>query len=78
MEKECVMCRISSHEVSSALEKMKIGKASGPSGVVTEIIKSRKEFEIEWLQICAIISKQKAKFQRIGKEAFCCQFKRGR
>ena len=35
------------HEVSSALEKMKIGKASRPSGVVAEIKKAEKEFGID-------------------------------
>ena len=42
------MCRISTTlEVSSALEKMKIGRASGPSGVVKKIMKA-DELEMEW------------------------------
>ena len=43
------MCRIAAYEVSSALEKRKIPKALGPSGVVAEIMKAEKEFVIEWL-----------------------------
>ena len=43
-KKEGTMCKIAAHEVSSALEKMKIGKASGLFGVIAEIMKVEKEF----------------------------------
>ena len=41
------MCSIFTQEVSSVLEKMKIGKASGPPGVVVEIMKAEKESGID-------------------------------
>ena len=44
------MCRISAHEVSSALEKMKIGKASGPFLLVAEMVKAEKGFGIGMAQ----------------------------
>ena len=44
-------CRISIHDISSALVKRKVGKASEPSGVVAEVLKAEMEFgiEFEWL-----------------------------
>ena len=40
-----IMCQ----EVRVALENMKSGKASGPSGVVTEMLKAAGEKVIEWM-----------------------------
>src|SRR5207253_7335799 len=41
--------KITSQEVRVALEDMKSGKASGPSGVVTEMLKAAGEIVIEWM-----------------------------
>src|SRR5207245_3229491 len=41
--------KITCQEVRVALEDMKSGKASGPSGVVTEMLKAAGEIVIEWM-----------------------------
>ena len=40
---------IKHHEVRMALRKMKTGKAAGPSGLVTEMLKAAEEPFIEWM-----------------------------
>ena len=47
--KEGPECLISREEVDRALKKMKNGKAPGPSGVVTEMLKASGEVGVEWL-----------------------------
>jgi hypothetical protein len=42
-------CRITRVEVEKALKKMKKGKAAGPSGVVSEMLKAAGEIGAEWM-----------------------------
>ena len=44
---------VSREEIGRALKKMKTGKAPGPSGVVTEMLKASEEVSVEWLtELC--------------------------
>ena len=52
-------CKISSEEVEKAIKKMKIGKAAGPSGVVSEMIKAADGIGVAWLtDLCNSIVKE--------------------
>ena len=52
-KKEGSACRISESEVRAALKNMKMGKAGGSSGVVTEMFTAAGEVSVEWLvELC--------------------------
>ncbi|MBJ3377342.1 hypothetical protein JGC18_24880, partial [Salmonella enterica subsp. enterica serovar Typhimurium] len=42
-------CRITDAEVEKAIGRMKKGKAAGPTGVVTEMLKASQEVGVQWL-----------------------------
>ncbi|MBJ5565719.1 reverse transcriptase family protein, partial [Salmonella enterica subsp. enterica serovar London] len=42
-------CRITEAEVEKAIGRMKKGKAAGPTGVVTEMLKASQEVGVQWL-----------------------------
>ena len=49
-------CHITREEVAKALRKMKPGKAAGPSGVVSEMLKASDELGVEWMtDLCNVI-----------------------
>ena len=42
-------CLISEEEVAAAIKGLKIGKASGPTGVVSEMMKAARGFGSRWM-----------------------------
>ncbi|MBJ5579797.1 hypothetical protein JGG64_23330 [Salmonella enterica subsp. enterica serovar Derby] len=42
-------CRITEAEVEKAIGRKKKGKAAGPTGVVTELLKASQEVGVQWL-----------------------------
>ena len=67
VRREGPACRISEGEVRRALSQMKGGKATGPSEVGTELIRSVEGLSVEWLTDLFNDIVREVVFPRIGK-----------
>ena len=60
-------CLISEEEVAAAIKGLKIGKAAGPTGVVSEMMKAAGGFGSRWMTDLITTLLKKAVFLMIGE-----------
>ena len=65
-------CKITNSEVSKAIEVMKIRKAAGLTGVVSEMFKASGNHGVEWMTDLVNEIQQKDVSLQTGKIAFWC------